>query len=78
MFLINHITKLIKSERHIWIRTNFLKSAVKETIGNVNREIQYEELERNNKTNMCADKKLKKTAYDIKGKEKTSGTYEQK
>ena len=53
----------MKIERHARIRTNFVKSGFNEKIGHVNKKIrhaneaiQYELLEINNETTMCADK----------------------
>ena len=67
-FLIKNITKLMKIERHVRLRTKFVKSGVNETIGHVNGAIQYDELESINVTNTCADKdKQTLIAYDIKG-----------
>ena len=58
----------MKSERHVRLRTNFVKSGVNEIIGYVNRAIKYDELESINVTNTCADKdKQTWIAYDIKG-----------
>ena len=44
LFLIKHITKVMKSERHVQIRTNFVKSGVNSTIGQVIEAIKYVEL----------------------------------
>ena len=43
-FLIKQITNLIKTKRHIWIRTKGIKSGVNKTIGHVNEKNQSEEL----------------------------------
>ena len=82
--MIKQITKLIKSERRIQYK--FVKSDVNKTIGRINKtfghvneSIKSEELQSNNKTTTCEDKyKQNLSAYDIKGEEKTSGTYEKK
>ena len=64
-----NITKLMKSKRHVRLRTKFVKSGVNETIGPVNGAIQYDEQESINVTITCADKdKQTSIAYDIKGK----------
>ena len=61
------------------LRTNFVKYGVNETIGNVNKAIQYDELERINVTNTCTDKYKQITrAYDIEDKENTSSTSKKK
>ena len=39
LFLIKHITKLMKRKRHIQIRTNFGKSGINKTIGNINKKL---------------------------------------
>ena len=64
-FLIKHITKIIKSERHV--RYKFVKLGVKKTIGHVNEAIRYEELESNYETNLCGDNNEQTpSVYDIK------------
>ena len=74
-FLIKYITKKIKSEKHLQLRTRGVKLSVKgkighinKTIGHVNKAIQYNELEGVN-----GDKQIS-SPYDIKGKENTSST----
>ena len=42
LFLIKHITKLIKIKRHVRIHTNFVKLGVNEKNGHVNKEIKSE------------------------------------
>ena len=39
-FLIKRISKLLKGERHVRIRTNFIKYGANETIGHVNEAIK--------------------------------------
>ena len=57
-FLIKQINKLMKSERHVRLCTNFIKSGVNETTGHVNKYI----------TTTCADKnKQTSNAHYIKG-----------
>ena len=76
----------MKSERHVRLCTKFVKSVVNKAIGHVNEkighvkeEIKYQELEKINVTNKCADKDKKTpSAYDTKGKEKTLRKYEKK
>ena len=85
-FLIKHITKVIKSKRHIIICSNFVKLGlnkkirhVNKTIGHVNEAIQSLELELNNEMTTCVDKdKQILSVYDIKGEENTSGISENK
>ena len=78
-FLIKHITNIIKTERHVLISTNFVKSGVNKTIGHINKVIKSEELEINNVTTMCVDKyKQTLSAYGIKGEEKTLSMSEKK
>ena len=43
LFLIKHITKLIKIKRHVILSTIFLKLGFNETIGHVNKAIQSDE-----------------------------------
>ena len=58
----------MKSDRHIRIRTKFVKSVANETIGCVNKAIQSVELKNNNKTTTCTDKDKTPSAYDIEDK----------
>ena len=76
--LIKQINNITKSEINVQIHTNFVKSGVNKkvihankTIGHINKAIQFEEWERNNKTTTCVDKdRQTSSAYNIKGKEK--------
>ena len=77
LFLIKQITKLMKIKRHIW--TNYFTLGVNETIGHVNKAIQYEESESNTKMTTYTDKyKQTSSAYGMKGKENTSNTSKKK
>ena len=86
LFLIKYITKLMKIQRHIRIRTKNFKSIVNktirhaiETIVHINKAVQSVELEGNNTTTACADKyKQTYIAYDIVVEENTSSTSENK
>ena len=49
----------MKRERHVRLRTKFVKSGVNEKIGHVNGAIQSDELESINVTNTCTDKYIK-------------------
>ena len=69
----------MKSERHVRIRTKFVKLGANETIGHVNEAIQYDELERIKVTNTSEDNNIQTLiAYDIKGTYNNSSTYENK
>ena len=72
LFLIKKITKWMKNKRHVRIRTNFVKSSFKKTIGHVNKVIQSEGLEIIYAMAMWVEKdKQTLVAYDTKVKEKT-------
>ena len=82
LLLTKYITKIIKTKRHVWIRTKGVKLGANEKIGHVNKtmvhvnkSIQSEYLLGIIVTTTCANQ-CKKTSitYDIKGKEKTLST----
>ena len=61
LFLINHITMIMKIKRHFRIHTRFVKLGVNEKIVHVNEAMHSEELKSNNETIMFS------STHDIKG-----------